>query len=355
VREEKTQAAQQTETQQGKEIERQRAPRAFGLSLLIDAGVRPPGAWEPRPFVEPGLRIRPAAAAAVAERWSGLEAIGWQGTIDGAPFVVQRGVAGDHRFLHGAPPDSDGVPTAETRAIHHLSADAAVLRCAPSNPVDPSWWRVVLDSVLFTVALLQGYEALHAGAIAAPDGGTIAITAASGGGKSTLLSELLGRGLPLLADDVVVLEARGAETPLAHPAPPLMTVPAERVPMLVGAAGMPQAQLTPRAPRTICTIEDEQWIAVPAHPEPLPLKALVVLDRRPAAQLPRPEPSLERIEEPLAPLLGSLLGFPNSPERQRARFELASVLAATTALWRLTAGLATPPGALADTLLAGAL
>ncbi len=269
--------------------------------------------------------------------------------IDGAPFVVQQGVAGDHRFLHGAPPDPSGVPAATTRAIHHLSADATVLRCAPSNPSDPAWWRVVLDSVLFTVALLRGYEALHAGAIAMPDGGAIAITAASGGGKSTLLGELLGRGLPLLADDVVVLEARGAETPLAHPAAPLMTVPAARIPALLGAAN------TSETPQTICTIDDEQWIAVPVHPEPLPLKALVVLDRRPASRLPGPEtePTLERIEDPLAPLLGSLMAFPTSPERQRARFELASVLAATTALWRLTADLATPPDVLADTLLAG--
>jgi hypothetical protein len=276
--------------------------------------------------------------------------------------VVERGVAGDHRFLHGTPPDRNGRPAAETRAIHHLSADATVLRCAPADPADPAWWRVVLDSVLFTVALLRGYEALHAGAIATPDGGAIAITAASGGGKSTLLSELLGRGLPLLADDVVVLESRGAEAPLAHPAAPLMTVPAARVPAPAGETHAPAGDaLMPvgatDTPQTICAIDDERWIAVPVHPDPLPLGALVVLDRRPASQLPGQgqEPTLQRIADPLAPLLGSLMAFPTSPERQRARFELASVLAATTALWRLEAALTTPPDALADALLAGAL
>jgi hypothetical protein len=377
VREEKTEAAQQTETEQGKQIETIGALRAFGLSLLVETDGQPPGAWEqPRPSAEPSLRIRSANAPEIAERWSGLQTVGWQGVIDGAPFVVQRGVAGDHRFLHGAPPDQSGVSTDETRAIHHLSADAAVLRCAPSDPANPAWWRVVLDSVLFTVALLRGYEALHAGAIAMSGGsGAIAITAASGGGKSTLLAELLGRGEPLLADDVVVLESRGAEAPLAHPAAPLMTVPAVRVPALLGTVGTPQApqtlqaqqtpqtqqtlqaQQAPQSAQTICAIDDEQWIAVPVHPDPLPLRALVVLDRRPASQLPEPEsgPSLQRIADPLAPLLGSLMAFPTSPERQRARFELASVLAATTALWRLTADLATPPDALADTLLAGTL
>jgi hypothetical protein len=320
---------------------------AFGLSLRFETP--PPGAWEARPLTEPSLpslKIRSSVTAqAIAESWSGFEEIGWEGVIDGAPFVVERGVAGDHRFVHGAPPDQSGAPSNGTRAVHHLSPDASVLQCAPSHSAEPSWWRVVLDSVLFTVALLQGYEALHAAAVATPDG-VIAITAASGGGKSTLLAELLRRGLALMADDVLVLEPRGTETPLAYPAAPLMTVPAVRVPAL--------GEILP--PETICSIDEERWIAVPVHPEPLPLKALVVLDRRPGVEPPGSQvsgihPSLQKIEDPLAPLLGSLMSFPHSPERQRTRFELASVLASTTTLWRLTADLSVPPDILADTLL----
>jgi hypothetical protein len=104
---------------------------------------------------------------------------------------------------------------------------------------------VVLDSVLFTVALLQGYEALHAGAVATPDG-VIAITSAAGGGKSTLLAALLQRGLALMADDVLVLESRGTEATLAHPAAPLMTVPAAPVcelPLAADRAGARSAVL----------------------------------------------------------------------------------------------------------------
>jgi hypothetical protein len=311
---------------------------AFGLSLIVD--VPPPGAWEARPFREPGLpslQIRSVTAQAIEHSWSGLRAIGWEAVIDGAPFIVERGIEGDHRFVHGAQPDQSGVPSDGTRAVHHLCADASVLQCAPSDSAEPSWWRVVLDSVLFTVALLQGYEALHAGAVATPEG-VIAVTAAAGGGKSTLLTELLGRGLALMADDVLVLESRGTETPLAHPAPPLMTVPATRIPML--------GEVDPL--ETICSLDEERWIAVPVYPEPLPLKALVVLDRRPGSQT-----SLEKIEDPLAPLMGSLMSFPRSPERQQTRFELASALSSTTTLWRLTADLDTPADILADTLLAG--
>jgi hypothetical protein len=310
---------------------------AFGLSLLADVPL--PGAWETRRLREPSLQIRSVAAQAIENSWSGLQAIGWEAVIDGAPFIVERGIEGDHRFVHGAHPDHSGTRSDGTRAVHHLCADASVLQCAPSDPAEPSWWRVVLDSVLFTVALLQGYEALHAGAVATPDG-VIAITAASGGGKSTLLTELLQRRLELMADDVLVLESRGTKPPLAYPAPPLMTVPAARIGML--------GQVDP--PETISSLDEERWIAVPVHPEPLPLKALVVLDRQPGLQT-----SLKKIEDPLAPLMGSLMNFPDSPERQRTRFELASVLASRTTLWRLTADLDTLPDVLADTLLEGNL
>ncbi len=365
---------------------RQSELTAFGLSLRFD--VTPPGAWVARALHGPSapgeagtlgetglpgqagplgaaslpsLEIRSCVSAqAIEDSWSGLREIGWEGVIDGAPFVVERGIAGDHRFVHGTHPDA-------TRAIHHLSADAGVLQCAPADPADPSWWRVVLDSVLFTVALLQGYEALHAGAVATADG-VIAITAASGGGKSTLLSELLGRGLALMADDVLVLEARDSVreargdvreargtdfslSPITYPAPPLMTVPSGRIPKLeegnLGKGNLGASNYS-NTPEIICSVDDEDWIAVPVHPEPLPLKTLVILDRQPGLKL-----SLEKIDDPLAPLMGSLMNFPRGPERQRTRFELASILAAKTTLWRLTAGMETPPDVLADTLLAG--
>lgn len=316
---------------------RQLGLTAFGLSLSFD--VPPPGAWESRPSREPqlpSLQVQTVAAQTAAESWSGFAEVGWEGVIDGAPFVVERGIEGDHRFVHGAHHDQGGAPAGGTRAVHHLSADASVLQCAPADPDDPSWWRVVLDSVLFTVALLQGYEALHAGAVATPDA-VIAITAASGGGKSTLLSELLGRGLALMADDVLVLAPRDTDSPISYPAPPLMTIPTTRIPML--------GEASPLEP--ICSLDDELWIAVPVYPEPLPLNALVVLDRRPGLEF-----LLNKIDGQLAPLLGSLMSFPSSPERQRARFELASALASKTALWRLSADLDTPPAALADKLLA---
>ncbi len=294
--------------------------RAFGLTLLLDTP--PPGAWVAAPLAEPLLHLRTAPAAEIAERWSGRDAIGWEGTIDGAPFVVERGRAGDHRFVHGAPPKPHRGSAAGTRAIHHLSANAVELRCAPADPAEQLWWRVVLDSVLFTAALLRGYEALHAGAVATP-GGAVAIAATTGGGKSTLLSALLSDGLPLVSDDVLVLEPRGGDAPLAHPGPPLMTVPASIAPL-------------PGAP--IAPVGDERWVAVPAHRKAVPLGALVVLNRGVGLAT-----AMQRVRDPLAALLGSLLRFPRAPERERARFEVAGAIAAHVPIWVLSAEPSVPP------------
>jgi hypothetical protein len=342
---------------------------AFGLGLLTD--LRLPGAWREQPARGPALRLLEAEPQAITADWSGRERIGWEATIDGAAFVVERGRAGDHRFVHGAPPAEDGSPTAGTLAVHHLSPDARVLRCAPADPTDPAWWRVVLDSVLFSVALLQGYEALHAGALATSDGGVVAIAAGTGGGKSTLVSELLLRGLTLMADDVLVLEPPRAagEPPLAHPAPPLMTVPAARAERLRRGLPAQGAEPGPRtaegaeprpapaaaaaaaaaAGQTIAVVEDERWVAMPVCARPLPLRALVVLNRAPGAG----EAAVRPIERPLHALIDSLLRFPRTREREAARFDLAGAIAAHVPIWELRADPAVEPGALAEAVLAG--
>jgi hypothetical protein len=275
---------------------------AFGLSLSFETP--PPGAWGRRPEGEPSLRVRLATPQDVADAWSGRESIGWEAAIDGAPFLVERGQAGDHRFVHGE------------RSVHHLSADAVILLRAADDDGEPAGWRVTLDSVLFSIALIFGFEALHAGAVAT-DKGAIAVTAGPGGGKSTLLAELLRGGCSMLSDDVVVLESRGDASPLAHPGAPLMTVPATIDPL-------------PGTP--IAAVGEERWVAVPTHREAIPLANLVVLNRRPGL-----DTGLHRVENPLVALMASLLRFPRSPERERARFEIAGAIASHVPVWELRA------------------
>lgn len=289
--------------------------RAFGLSLSFE--MPPPGAWEARPASGQSLRLCAATRQEIAAEWSGREAVGWEATIDGDPFRAERGLAGDHRFSHGE------------RSVQLLAADGELLRCAWADDDEPGRWRVVLDSVLFSVALLRGYEALHAGAVAT-EAGAVAIVAAAGGGKSTLLAELLHRGERLLADDVVVLEADGDGPPLAHPGPPLMTVP---------------ASIDPLPGDPLATVGEERWVSVPTVGAAVPLAAVVVLDRRPGLAT-----GLTRVANPLAALMSALLRFPRTPERERSRFEIAAAIAAQVPIWELGANPGVAPGALANLL-----
>lgn len=285
---------------------------AFGLSLRFD-GETPPGAWAPRAGRQREVVVRAASRNAIEAAWSGRESLGWEAQIDGLPFVVERGVRADYRFLHGA-----GVAC-------HLDAEGTTLLHAAAGEDSVAGWRTVLDSVIFSVALLHGLEALHAGAVVSGEG-AIAIAAASGGGKSTLLTSLLADGFELLADDVVALEADG-ELILGHPGPPLMTVPA--------AVPSPPGE-------ELASIGAERWLATPVSAEPQPLTAVVLLNRRPGVLALRPLP------KPLFPLLAMMLRFPRTPDRERSRFELAAAIAAGVPVWELRAEPTVPPAALAE-------
>jgi hypothetical protein len=285
--------------------------RAFGLSL--DFEQLPPGAWQAEAGGEASVKVCISDQREIEDAWSGSAEVGWEAKIDGAPFVAELGRDGDFRFLHGE------------RSAHHLSADLAQLRCAFGR-AEPSEWRVVLDSVLFSVALLRGCEALHAGAVAT-EKGALAIAAASGGGKSTLLAALLQAGLPFLSDDVVVLDASPGCPLLAHPGAPVMTVPTSTAPL---------------PGKWIATVGEESWVGVPTYPEPIPLAALVLLDRHPGGTT-----GLQRVSDPFGALIGSLLHFPRTPDRERARFELAGAIASGLPIWRLEADLSVDPATLA--------
>jgi hypothetical protein len=281
--------------------------------LSLDFEQSPPGAWATEAGGEAPVEVRVGERHEIDDAWSGGGEVGWEAEIDGARFVAERGANGDFRFLHGE------------RSAHHLSADLALLRCAFGSP-EPSEWRVVLDSVLFSVALLRGYEALHAGAVVT-EKGALAIAAGAGGGKSTLLAELLRGGLPLFSDDVVVLDARPEAPPIARPGAPVMTVP---------------NSVTPLPGGLIANVGEESWVGVAIDPEPLPLAALILLDRRSGATT-----GLHRVSDPFGALIGSLLRFPRTPDRERARFELAGAIAAGLPIWRLEADLSVDPATLA--------
>ena len=160
--------------------------------------------------------------------------------------------------------------------------------------------------MLSGISVMRGYEALHAAAVDSPEG-VVAIMAPSGVGKSTLAIELLRRGWPLFADDVLILEqTQGAVR--AHPGTPHMNL----------AESLPGAIDPQTLGSTLGVLAGERWLA--AHTtttDPRPVRMLCLLERGPSLSLEAH--ALPANPLPLAPYM---LGLSTDAERQRNRFGL---------------------------------
>jgi hypothetical protein len=287
---------------------------AFGLAVESDFAL--PGA-EPAPAGRK-LALRLADRRDLEPLAAESRRLRYLHVLDLCPYAMLEGADGDMLLAYGH------------RAIFHLSPDGCVLRCAPTDHDDPVWQRVLLDTVLWTVSLLRGYEQLHASA-ARTAGGVIAFLSGSGGGKTSLAAELLRRGSALYTDDILALEQRD-DGVVAHPGPPLMNLPRELVPQLAGAVDV------------LADFDGEQWVQVRrAAPTVEPLAAVVIATR--AAGL---ETRCEPAENAAIALLSHLVGFPYLDDRERTRFELYASLAATTPVFVLTADSSVPTAELVD-------
>lgn len=240
----------------------------------------------------------------------------WETVIDGCRYEMHRGSDGDHRFAWA------------DRAVFHLNPRGDALSCGFADADDAGARRLLCDTVLWSVSLLRGYELVHAAAIGRGEA-AVALVARSGTGKSTLLAELLRRGGALLSDDVLALSRVHGHV-VAHPGPPLLTLPLGAQASGVG--------------RPLAILGDEAWVSVTGRVStPRTLGAICVLERAPGRHTglePQPMPALA--------LLPHLLSFPRSRERQRNRFELVSDLVTQAPVLRLTAGDGATPGVLAD-------
>ncbi len=257
-----------------------------------------------------------ASPADVAAAWGGPENEPvWSTVIDGRPFVLWAGSEGDHLMRWGD-------------AEFHLSSSADRLMCAVGDPAEPAWQRQLMDTVLHTVALIRGGDALHASVVEV-GGRAVGIVAASGGGKTTLASELLLRGGRLVSDDVLFLRRDGAGF-MAQPGPPLMNLPSERLDAL------PLALLA--------TFGDEAWVQVEhAVAHELPLGSLWLLERADGV-----ETAATRIPASPLPLMAHTLVMGNREDRDRYLFEFLGDVVKAVPMYRLTAGLETGPEILAD-------
>jgi hypothetical protein len=271
------------------------------------------------------VTVRLVAPDEVDSSWSGTPTDAWE-TIhgDGSLLRHELGPDGEQRVSYAS-------------ASFHISAGGRTILCAPQDPHDAGWQRQLLDTILCSASFLNGFELLHAGAVEW-DEGVIAISSHSGGGKSSIVAELVRRGHRLFCDDVLAIGSSDGAL-VCHAAPAVMNLPAHSVaPEELGASVI--------AP---FGHEGELWITLPTAPSPRPLLALYLLDRsadrRAASVIARPTP---------LDLLPSAISLPCDPERARTQFCLFSMLAESVAVFRLTADWKADPAALAD-LVEGSL
>jgi hypothetical protein len=294
---------------------------AYGLHLACSFAL--PGTLTVAPTRDglPGLALNLCEPAELERAWSGaVDPPEWRGRLgDGLDLVLERGVDGDLLFAYG------------DRARFRLAADMSQLDCAPTHE-GLDWQRALIGKVLPAISVMRGYEALHAAAVDSPEG-VVAIMAPSGSGKSTLAIELLSRGWPLFADDVLILEACDG-TVHAHPGTPHMNV-AER----------PSNSIDPQTlGDTLGILAGERWLAVAnTTSSTRPVRMLCMLERSPG--LVTGTHSLGANPLPLAPYM---LGLSDDPERQRNRFALYADLIESTPLIRVSAEAGQQPAQLAD-------
>ena len=290
---------------------------AFGLE--IDADFPLPGAYAPgSSSSEHKLALTLVSRAELSPLAGKERVLRYLHVFEGCPYAMLESRAGDILFHYGA------------RALFHLSADGDVLRCAPAAGNDFAWQRVLLDTVLWTVSLLRGFELLHASAVETA-AGVIAFVAISGGGKTSLAAECLRRGALLFCDDILALDDRDGQV-VGYPGPPLVNLP-----LTVRAESLGTAHV-------IGYFADEQWVQIAVPPRPAQPLAAVVLVHRTAGE----RSQCSRIDATNLTLLPHAVGFPHLEQRAKRRFELFGLLASTTPVLRVSADPSIPPTDLVD-------
>ncbi len=267
------------------------------------------------------VTIRLGSREDVEAAWAPREpAAAWRSVFgDGEIFSGERAADGSYRLAYGQ------------EALFFVSADAATVVCGPEDRHDPAWQRVLLDAVLMITSVAAGFDLLHAGAVQT-SAGVVAVAAQSGGGKSSVVAELVRRGYPLFCDDVLVLD-RGPDGLCSHPGPPLMNVPLSPERFPVSEIGS-----------VLATFGEEAWVAVERGAGgACPLAAVCLLERGPqvTTQVQRLAPTPLHLRAHVYPLRVPA-------ERDRKRFELLADLVESIPVLRLRTGPDVTPSGVAD-------
>lgn len=271
------------------------------------------------PSLELDLFTRPSVQAAWGAR--GARRI-WEGRLgDGETLLASVTADGRYLFAFGR------------KALFGLDAERERLACAPSEP-GVAWQRILLTKLLANIAMLRGYEALHASAVNSPHGAVL-VLAPSGTGKTALALALARGGWPLISDDILVLGRDGAGVHV-HPGTPHLNVDRPS-----RGAGVDR-----EVAQVLGVLGGELWLASNSLMSvPCPPAAVCLLER--PGHGPLRIQSLEASPLVLAPYM---LGLADGAERERERFALYCELTTHARLLRIRAGLADTPSAIAARL-----
>ncbi len=248
----------------------------------------------------------------------------------------ERDPAGEIVFQIGNDPDRGyrfvGPEYGETL----LARDGTRAWGEPGTAGMDGWQRLLVAQVIPFAAVLRGLEVLHASAVATPTG-AVALLGSSGAGKTSLAIALQRAGVgSLLADDVLALESRDAET-LAHPGAPVAAVARAEAERL-RAAG------TPPAGELLAVNRREEISRATLGDRPTRLRALFFLDRRSGGP---PVPSFRPEPDP-RPLLGATFNLVlTDPRRLAGLLDVCADLGRLR-VERISCGLGVDPGELAE-------
>lgn len=196
--------------------------------------------------------------------------------------------------------------------------------------------RVLVAQALPLSASLQGLEVLHASAVVV-DGRAIGLLGASGGGKTTLATQLIVRGHSMFTDDALALAAN-EEGVLAFPGPTILHLDPTRA---VSGAHEPGGEVLGTTDKTHLRVER-------AEGRPLPLGACYFLDRGTDDR----EVVIEPIEEDAPRLIMSnaFVRYHRGPDRLMRVLDASAQIAAQVPLFRLRAPTSAGPAELAEAL-----
>jgi hypothetical protein len=196
--------------------------------------------------------------------------------------------------------------------LARITPDGGGVVCAPPGPAGWDWQRFLVGRILPWAAVLRGYEAFHASAVAIR-GRAVAFVGESGAGKTSLALRLVAGGAEFMTDDVLAVEANGNGV-RGHAGAGIASVrPAERE--VIPAA-------TWEGLGTVLGHSGKTYVALPVAEGPRPLAAVYFLRTGDGARieaLPKLDPRR---------LLAStfVLGI-QTPERLRNQLDVCAAIA----------------------------